>query len=165
MLGVLWLALSFAAQSAAPINTGTAAQVAFLSSDGLVTIPAVPATPQNRTVRVLILSFSSSSLVMPGERAALRVKDAAPRFQVTLPAGVDADEVRLVRLKPKDGRRAVGHSSSFEHPFSKEDLVEIKLEPADPATPRIYRVVVPAPLKAGEYALLIDMRFFDFAID
>jgi hypothetical protein len=165
MIGVLWLAFSFAAQSTAPINTSTAAQVAFLSTDGAVPIAAIPAQPRTRTIRFLILTASSDSLVVPGERAKLRVKEASPRFQVTLPAGIETEDVLLLRMKPKDGRRGVGHSSSLEHPFSEDDLMPVKLEPADPAAPRVYRVLTTAPLKPGEYALLIDMRFFDFGVN
>jgi hypothetical protein len=171
MIGALGLAVVLL-QSIVPVNTQAAAQVAFLSTDGPVSVSAIPATPRNRTVRVLILSFSSNSLVIAGERAGLRIKEASPRFQITLPAGVEADDVLLLRMKSKDGRRGVGHSSSLEHPFSKDDLMPVKiepavagLEPAGPATPRVYRVVTTAPLKPGEYALLIDMRFFDFGVN
>lgn len=171
MISALWLAVSLLSQDTAPLNPRNAAEVVFLSAtagsaDPLpVPIQPTAAKPGHRNVRVLILTFSSKSLAVAGERASLRVKDPNPVFQVTLPAGIEADDVRVLRLKPKDGRRSVGYHSSPDHPFSKDDVVTIKLEPVDPARRNVFRVVTAGPLPSGEYALLADLRFFEFGIN
>lgn len=164
MLNALWLAVSLLAQVTTP-TSNTAATVVLLGGEQPTPIHATPAKPKTRTVRLIFLAMQSDSLTMDGERSALRLKDASPRFELTLPPGIDADDVLLLRVKPKDGRRGVGHTSSLEHPFNRDDVVPLAIEPGDPAQPRAVRVKATAPLKPGEYALLIDMRFYDFAVN
>lgn len=165
MISALWLAVSLLAQVALPINVQTAAEVAVLTPDRPTPITAVPAKSRTRNIRVIFIGVSSDSLTLDAERSALRLKDPSPRFQLTLPAGVDVDDVRLLRLKSKDGHRSVGYTSSLEHPFSKDDVVAFAIEAGDPAQPRTYRVKTTVPLKPGEYAFLIDTRFYDFGVN
>jgi hypothetical protein len=164
MIRALWLAVLLFPQVNAQISK-TPAEVILLRGESPTPIRATTAQPMSRTVRAVFIVVSSDSLVIDGARSALRLEDASPRFEVTLPAGIDADEVRLVRLKSKDGHRSIGYTSSPEHPFSKSDVMAIAAERKDPAQPRAVIVKTAAPLKPGEYALLIDARFFDFGIN
>ena len=164
MIGVLWLAVSLFAQVTTQISK-TPAEVALVGGEKPVSLQAATARPHTRNIRFIFIGVSMDSLQIDGERSAVRVKDASPRFEIALPPGVDADEVRLLRLKAKDGHRSVGHTSSLEHPFSKSDLVPIAVEIKDPAQPRAVSVKPTAPLKPGEYAILIDLRFYAFGLN
>lgn len=143
---------------------------------GLVRADAVtaltPELPKFRSThrKFLFLAISRDYLTLPGETSGLRLTDSRPVFAVTIPADIDIDSedgVRLVRLKLKDGRREVSHGDSPDAKFDKNDVVAVTFTPqsSEPAPKvRAFRVTVTAPLAPGEYALVVERRFYSFTM-
>lgn len=118
---------------------------------------------------------------LEGEKASLRMSNAAPTFELGVPADMHAEQlVTLVRLKSGRGQRRVdmqptGMQQLGRATFDEDDVVPASITPIPPEgeqqslpngaklTP--HRVTLKAKLKPGEYALFVGMRFYDFAVD
>lgn len=123
----------------------------------------------------------STSLVIQGDRASVRISERTPEFlDLLFPPGLSpADMASLVRMTIKDGSRTVqvaagemnisGYQGRSE--ISKDILVPVALEKvSDLCTWRggryaQYKMKPVAPLEIGEYGYLISGKVFDFGID
>lgn len=167
-LAALTLAVSYAAQTPAG-STSAPPEVVVRQGETQTRLTAVKAATGSRTFRILFLGFSRDLLIISGAKAATRVTAKTPVFLLTVPAGVEPDDaVALARLTSKDGRREVGRDRNTALEIENGDIVAMTVElaePGNPAAARLYRASPKAPLKAGEYAIVVGALFHDFGVD
>jgi len=155
------------AQELATIANPTT-EILAVDGDRKTAMPSETPVPRSRNFRFVFIGISKDLMTIDGTKSKLRVTDKSPSFQLALPAGVSPDRaVVLVRLKAKDGRREVGRSRDTSSGLNQDDVVSVKFELAGAglATSQRYRVVPSSPLKAGEYAIVVDKRFYDFGVN
>jgi hypothetical protein len=167
-LAVLSLLMGLATQTPTG-STSAPPDVILRQGETQTRLAGVKAATGSRTFRILILAFSRDLLMISGAKAATRVTAKTPAFLVAVPAGVEPDEaVVLARLTPKDGRREVGRDRNTTSEIESGDTLAMTFElaePANPAAARLYRATPKAPLKAGEYAIVVGSLFHDFGVD
>jgi hypothetical protein len=153
-------------------TTPTAApqtQVALLVGDQRTMLTGVAPQPKWHNLTIGFLSFSHDVLTIDGPKSALRIKTRTPTLVISLAAGVvAAEDVLLVPLKLKDGRLEVGRERDVPSDINPDRLLALTIEPAEAATTdagRTFRAIPKAPLKPGEYAVVIRSVFFGFGVD
>jgi hypothetical protein len=157
------LAASLLLQAPLPLSDKPGEVTVMAGDEGLI-LKGVVAKQKARDLRFIFMVVSSNWLTLDGMRSAVRFKNASPKFTIAVPPGEDVEDVWLVRLKSKDGIRSVGHSSSLVDPIPQGDRLPMKMEPVEPGS-RTYRASPEAPLKPGEYAIVMGGRFFDFGVE
>jgi hypothetical protein len=162
MLGAL---MSLSTQAPA---LGPAPDVLLVSGAHRTPVPSQTAEPRSRNRRIGFLGFSKDLLTLDGVRSPLRITARQPAFELRLPTSIGPDDVFLVRLTPKGGRREVGLDHQTSNELHDDDLLPLIVRPADQVdsdTFRIYRTVPKSPLQPGEYAIKLASRFYDFAVE
>jgi hypothetical protein len=146
----------------------SATDVLLVSGDHRTPVASQTAEPRSRNHRIGFLGFSKDLLTLDGVRSSLRITARQPSFELRLPTNIGPDNVFLVRLTPKGGRREIGMDHKTSNELHDDDLVPLIVRPADPVdsdTFRIYRMVPKSPLQPGEYAIKLASRFYDFAVE
>ena len=140
----------------------------------------VAGAPVKVDLKVLLGAEQAKTLMKKGKTvgylvgpdAKIRLKNSAPIFYVRLPDGKEIEELVLVSLSTKNGRREIALGA----PGPKQQLNAGDIQPYDPleVATRVFRLT-PAKLDAGEYLFLfmgsadpakgIYGKGYDFGID
>ena len=132
------------------------------------------AEERHHTFRILIIGIAKLFMAIDKAHSALRVTDGSPEFRIALSPGAEQELLKrpqfvvLVRLTSNDGVREVRFSRNEEKPFSKDDVIPFTLGPGTTESPTsavIHRAIVTGKLNPGEYAFVIDGKFYDFGVN
>jgi hypothetical protein len=152
-----------------PPTAAPQAQVALLVGDQRTVLTGVAPQPKSHNLIIGFLVFSHDVFTIDGPKAALRLKNKTPMLVMSLPASVDAaEDVLLAPLKLKDGRLEVGRRRDVPSDINPDRLLALTIEPAEVATTdagRAWRAMPKAPLKPGEYAVIVRGLFYGFGVD
>jgi hypothetical protein len=111
---------------------GPATDVLLVSGGRRTPLPSQTAEPRSRNHRIGFLGFSKDLLTVDGVRSSLRITARQPSFELRLPTNTGPDDVFLVRLTPKGGRREVGMDHETSNELHDDDLLPLIVRPADP---------------------------------
>ena len=148
------------------------AAIVLVDGDRTSAMRSLTPQPRSRNTRIAFVGISRDLLTIDGAAAGLRTRQRTPFFRVIVPAGVaPGDRVRLVKLNSRDGGREVGRASQSDSDVSDDALMSLTFEALDAGGPggsaasRTYLSRPKAPLKPGEYAIVLNGRFYDFGVD